>query len=413
MNKKIFWLLFSLILLLFIFLRFYQFEIRNPFGWDQVDNAWAAKNILIDHKLLLTGMQAKLNSGIFIGPAYYYLIAPFYWLFNLDPIASGIFAGLTSLLTFFVIYHIIKKLFSQQVALIAILIQTVSLSVIKFDRVQWPVNFIPPVSLIIFYSLYQIMIGREKYLIPLSLALGFSFHVHFTAIFYPIIIFLSLPFFPWTKKLPKYGLMVLPLFLVWFIPNILATLSSKSIHAGNMANYLSTYYHGVHLTRIFQLTKDAFIQFEEILTFSVLKPLKYLLLPLFALIYILKERSKQNFILCYLMALWFLVPWLVFSTYSGEISDYYFSLTRPIVIVIIAYLVYHLFNVKFVLVKILTLIFLSFYTYLNISDFFSVKPPYGLDDNKKYVKEIIKSGGKIEFEEGNLDSYLFYIYTRK
>ena len=51
---------------------------KNPFGYDQVDNAWAAKNIIINHWYPLVGMVAKANSGIYIGPVYYYLIAVFY-----------------------------------------------------------------------------------------------------------------------------------------------------------------------------------------------------------------------------------------------------------------------------------------------------------------------------------------------
>src|ERR1035437_2145726 len=71
-----------------IFLRFYQMDIKNPFGYDQVDNAWAVKKIIVDHTLPLVGMVAKGNSNIYIGPFYYYMIAAVYWIFNLNPIRS-------------------------------------------------------------------------------------------------------------------------------------------------------------------------------------------------------------------------------------------------------------------------------------------------------------------------------------
>lgn len=64
-NKKT--LLFIGIFLLHLFFRFYNFEVRNIFRWDQVDNAWAAKNIIVDHKFPLLGMVARQNTGFYIG----------------------------------------------------------------------------------------------------------------------------------------------------------------------------------------------------------------------------------------------------------------------------------------------------------------------------------------------------------
>ena len=127
------WVILIMIFAVHLFFRFYQLEERNPFGWDQVDNAWAAKNIIVEHKWPLVGMVAKQNTGFYIGPLYYYFIAPFYWIFNLDPIASPIAAGITSIVSFFVLFFITKKLFSFNVALMASFINTVSFFTISAD----------------------------------------------------------------------------------------------------------------------------------------------------------------------------------------------------------------------------------------------------------------------------------------
>src|SRR2546430_1123074 len=113
------WALFLSIFALELFFRFYQISERNSFGWDQVDNAWAAKNLLVNHTYPLVGMVAKQNSGFYIGPLYYYVIAIVYWIANLNPIASGIFAGITSIVSFLVIFFVAKKLFSFEVACIS------------------------------------------------------------------------------------------------------------------------------------------------------------------------------------------------------------------------------------------------------------------------------------------------------
>lgn len=397
---------------LHLFLRFYQFEDRNPFGWDQVDSAWAAKNILVDHQLPLLGIMAKGNSGFSIGPAYYYLIAPFYFIFNLDPIASGVFAGATSLVYFLVLFYITKRLFSVGAALVAVFLNAVSFSTIYSDRVQGPVNFIPLVSLIIFYCLYKIATGKERYLLPLSLALGFSFHIHFTSVFYPLIILLTLPFFPRTVSLLKHGLMAAPLFLVWFIPHFVSELQSKGQQAAGLSNYLATYYHGFHVVRMTQLMKDAFIQFEGFLIWPVIKSVKYLLLPLFSFVYFYNKPGRERVVLIYLMVLWFVVPWLVFTTYSGEISDYYFLMSRPIALLTISYLFWKLFRYPNFVLRGLLVLFLLYYSLANIKSFL-MAPHQGVGYSKSAVREIIRGGGKVEFRQGDPGSYIYYFYTRK
>ena len=410
MKKKTIFI-FLLILVIHSFFRFYQLDSRSPFGWDQVDNAWAAKNIIVDHKLPLLGFQAKLNSGIFIGPLYYYLIAPFYFLTGLDPVASGIFAGLTSLFTLLVIFVVIRKIFSDEVALIACLIWAVSSSLINFDRVQGPVNFIPPFSLLILYFLYKFLTGNLRYVFLLAAAVGFAFHTHFTAVFYPLIIFCCLPLFPRKKPLSGYLPLALAVFILFLTPNIIHDFQSKASGSRSLINYLGTYYHGLHLVRVIQLTKDAFIEFENFL-FPQIKFLKYLLLPLFLIIsLILSSFKKQSLILGYLFSLWFLIPWLIFSVYSGEISNYYFSINLPIALIIIAFLTWQIFKIKGIAFKILITGFWLYFALINVQNFFNTHP-LGLRLQKEAVQKAIKAGQKIEFKQGAPQSYLYYIYTR-
>lgn len=407
------WIILFLIFALEVFLRFYQIDTRNGFGWDQVDNAWAAKKIIVDHNFPLLGMVARGNSGIYIGPAYYYLISIFYWFTNLDPIASGIFAGLTSIFTFFTIFFVIKKLFSFNMALIAVFINTISFFAIMFDRTQWPVDFIPAVSLIIFYCLYQILLCKPRYLIFLAIALGFSFHIHFTSIFYPIIILLSLPFFPRTKETFKYIFLSLPLFLVWLVPIVIYDFQSGGANGGSLLRYTNTYYLGFHLRRVMQLTGDAFIQFEHYFLFEkLLKPLKFVLPVLFALIYLFKNRLKEKFLMIYLILLWFLVPWLVFSTYGGEISDYYFSINRFIVLIILSYLITRVFQINNLIPKIFVFSFFAFYAFVNMSRFLN-QSAVGISFYKTQTLKDIGKKKVIKFSEGVPKSYFYYIYTRK
>jgi 4-amino-4-deoxy-L-arabinose transferase-like glycosyltransferase len=400
------------ILLLLIPLRFYQINERSPFGWDQVDNAWAAGRIIVNHALPLLGMQAKGNSGVFIGPLYYYLIAIVYFVTNLDPIASGIFAGLTSVFSFCVIYYVGKKMFSTEVALIASFINTVAVFGIVFDRVQWPINFIPPISLLIFYFLYKIVTGKNKYIIFLAIAIGFSFHVHFTSLFFPIIILFVLPFFPFSKKTFAYmgiGSLVVLLFL---IPTILGYLNnSQSI--SHASGYGQSYYHGFHLRRVSQLVSDAFIQFEFYLRYPQLKILKYIFIPLFIVTYVWKKEKREHLLMSYLVVLFFLIPWLALSTYSGELTDYYFAITRFVALLLISYCIALVYAYRSLYAKIIVICLLGIYGFYNISDYLRENTDNGMILKRETVLQKINRGERVGFFEGSAESYLYFYYMKK
>lgn len=399
------------IFILELFLRFYQIDQRSPFGYDQVDNAWAAKNIIVNHSFPLVGFVAKGNTGIYIGPLYYYLISIVYFIFDLNPISSGVFAGITSIFTFWSIFYVVKKLFSWKIATIAVFINTIAFNAIMFDRVQTPVNFIPGISILIFYLLYKVITKDTKYLIPLSVIIGLSFHIHFTSIFYSIIVLSSSIFFMWNRRTLRHILISIPLCLIWLVPNIIAQINGNS-QSSHLMSYISTYYHGFHLRRMMQLIGDAIIQFDSYLFFDKIKPFKIIILPLFFLVYFWKSISKGKLKFSYLVILWFLVPWVVFTAYRGEISDYYFRISAPIALMIISYLIFRLFSSINLILKIVMILVFSYYVFSNMKQFLNYKGT-GFQQGAKNVLEQIREGERIGYKRGASESYLYYYYMRK
>ncbi len=401
------------LLLFFIhtFFMFYNLEKWASFDWDQVDNAWAAIRILVGHNYPLVGMVAKQNSGFYIGPIYYYLVAVFYFFTRLNPIASPILAGCTALFSYWVIYGVSRRIFNEKVALISCFIYTFSSAIILAERSQWPVNFIAPVALLIFYFLYKVMTGDAKYIIHLAAAVGLSFHIHFTAIFYPIIILLCLPLIPIHKKTWSYILVAVPVFVAFMIPQaIYYTQANHHSSLGNYSGYFQSYYHGFHLQRMLQLSHDAFIKFQSVLEkpYVILRNAVFLYIPLFFLAYKQKQKNPYWLKLFYLLCVWILVPWIVFTTYSGEISDYYFNIQLYVAVILFAYLTYWIWETKKFILRTAIGMFWLYFTIANVQIFFNTH-----DSN--FIKNIIAvqqsvDGGKlINFSEGDPKSYLdFY-----
>jgi 4-amino-4-deoxy-L-arabinose transferase-like glycosyltransferase len=400
-----------LIFLVFLFTRFYQLEERTEFRWDQVDNAWAAKDILIDGKLPLVGMVAKQNTGFYIGPLYYYFITPFYWVFNFDPIASAFIGRITSLFTFVILYIVTKKIFGKATALLSIFLYAVSFVIISADAYQWPINFIPIVSLLIFYFLYRVVSGNERDILPLAVFTGLSFHLNFTAVFFPIIILLSMPFFPRTKKTLKYLLIGLLLFMLFLVPNILYEFQNKGTSTSHMFSYIDSYYHGFHLRRFFQLTSLAFIEYKAFFSVFSAEWLGFLVLPLFSLSLWFSHISKK-YLLIFLNILWIVVPWGVFSLYTGEITNYYFSLSVLIVLVSVAFIIVTLLQSKNLILRIGAVLLVILFAYANINKFFSFGLQ-GINYHKDQVRQAIDAGKKINFTQGDPQSFIYYIYKER
>ncbi len=393
-----------------IVLRSYQIDIKNPFGYDQVDNAWAAKNIIVNHWYPLVGMVAKANSGIYIGPAYYYLISVFYWFSNLNPVASSLFAIFTSAVSFWILYYATSRLFSKEVAFIAVFINTFNFITMLFDKIQWPVGFLPAISLLIFYLLYKSITGDIKKLIPLGIAIGIAFNLHFTAIFFPIIALLCFPFLPRTRQTLKYLFLSLLSFIPWLIPSGIYMWVNKT--SGSNVSYINNYYHGFHLRRFLQIIGDAFLHFDTYLPDNI-KKIKLALPIIFAIVYLkdkIKNENKIKFL--YIAGLFFLVPWIVFSTYKGEMTDYYYSIHRFLALVIISYLIYKIWLVKNIVAKAFVLVMLSIYAYYNLAMYLPYKD-VGLAKRTERAVDAVNGGSRIEFQVGVPESYIYYYLMRQ
>jgi 4-amino-4-deoxy-L-arabinose transferase-like glycosyltransferase len=403
-------LLFFIILVAFVFTRFSDLSGHAVLGWDQADSAWAAKGILYDNPLTLQGVPIKGNAGMFMGPLYYYLITPFYYFSKLDMIASPIFAGVVSVVSFLIFFYITKKLFNVRIAFVASLFYTFGLGTMTSDRIQAAYVLVPIVSYVVFYNLYKCITESEKHILFLAAAIGFGFHVHFTTIFYLPIVLLTLPFFPRTKKAIVYTFLAIPIFLLFISPILYSVLTSHNSASNGVFAYVQSSYHGLHARRVIQLAHDAFISVEGIYQFKILRPFVFLVSPLFAYIYYFRKPNKKRFLFIYLMVLWILVPWFALSTYTGELTEYYFSLPRNINIAMIAYLLFSLYEKRYTAAKIFVLLLLSFYVANNMIVFPKILPGNyrGL---KQTAKQAVADNIPIEFKNRDPLSYMYYVYA--
>ena len=110
-------LLLVVVLVLFLFLRFWQIDNRIQFNWDQERDAWQIKEILAGNFTLI-GPRVLGADNFFLGPYFYYLLAPFYFFSHLHPRGMIYFLLFYNLLFFSFAWLFLKKRFSKKTALL-------------------------------------------------------------------------------------------------------------------------------------------------------------------------------------------------------------------------------------------------------------------------------------------------------
>ena len=109
--------------------------------------------------------------------------------------------------------------------------------------------------------------------------------------------------------------------------------------------------------------------------------------------------------------LWFLAPAIGYSFYGGLTSEYYMLMNSVLVIYILAYLQRKILQIKFKPIILLSVIFWIGFTYIQTKNLWIKIPDRGLIDQKKEVQKRIRLNEKIEYKEGEIESYLWQIWV--
>lgn len=388
LDKYNFVLLF--ILLIASFFRLYKIADYMTFLGDQGRDVLVAYNILHGH-LTLLGPTSSVG-GFFLGPIYYYFMAPFLWIFNYNPVGPAIGVALIGIATVWLLYKICAQLFNKKVAFFAALLYAVSPVVVSYSRSSWNPNPLPFVSLLILYCIYTSVFKNNTKLIFISgLLFGVAMQLHYLALFLGAIIFTYFLFATLYKNLTKSSLLLLIkrdlIFFTGFILGWVPFLAFevrhgfpdfKNIlnflfHSGNTGanpNFLATIYDTFF--RLFGRLVFAFPEFDQFHWFSKLLINAWTLFVLaFAIcaaillvISFFKSLNKKdsNFYKYSLLFFWLTIGVLLFGFYKKSIYDYYFAFMFPLPFILIAVFIDKIFeNKKYIA---------SFSKYLAIGLFF-------------------------------------------
>jgi 4-amino-4-deoxy-L-arabinose transferase-like glycosyltransferase len=180
----------GLILITGAFLRLGKIDQYMTFLGDEGRDAIIVRRIFTELHPPLIGPGTSIGN-MYLGPLYYYLIAPFLLLFNFSPVGPSVEVALFGITTIYLVWYIGRTWFGKIGGAVASALYAVSPTVIIYSRSSWNPNVMPFFALLCIYSVWKIWssvkTSRDKekdyknfrWLIVLGISFAFALQSHY------------------------------------------------------------------------------------------------------------------------------------------------------------------------------------------------------------------------------------------
>ncbi len=366
-----------LILLIGSFLRLYKIDSYMTFLGDEGRDVLIVRNLLVKADPILIGPGTSVG-GMYLGPLYYYFMAPFLLLSNFNPVGPAIAVALLGILTIFLVYKFAKELFGERIAFIASLLYAVSPTIIVYSRSSWNPNIMPFFSLLSIYSIWKVYKEKKyNWLIVTAVSFAFVMQSHYLGVLLaPVILLYWILTFRnhknyelKTKNLIQksvfsiliFGFLMSPLLIFDFRHNFL---NSKALY-----KFLTVREETVSIKPWTAIPKSYPI-FEQINTSLIaagnkkIGTISTLAITIFVLYKLLIDRKKKDESF-HLIIFWLAFGLIGFGLYKQNIYDHYFGFLFPVVVILASYVLGHIYSSHS---KFLVIIILIILIFINIDN---------------------------------------------
>jgi 4-amino-4-deoxy-L-arabinose transferase-like glycosyltransferase len=414
MKNKLHYLLLSFILLCSLFFRVYRMGDLLGFYFDQGRDALVIWDFIHSHKFFLIGPTTGIE-GIFLGPFYYYLLIPLYWIGKGNPVTPGIFFGILNAISTAGVYYLAQKYFNKLAGLFSSFFMAFSYYAITDHRWLSNPNPLTLTSILIYLFLLQLLKGKNWSFPIVCLLIGVSLQFEAaSAVFFIPSLLITLFVFRKNIRLSLVQLFVgLISFAATLLPQLYFDYRHGHILLQAFTNFLITNrsftnspvsIFGPRLLFFFQSTSKYFFMgntaaaeffWVVLLGVGIAFRKKLLLNPLFKIILI-----------------WWLVPMSLLLLYTGNhgyVWGYYFTGVYPLLFILIGTLISLSWQSSLV-GKILVACFVYFFLTINvwwINDFFT-QP---LTDKSLVVLGTSLSAVDWVYQDAGNSSFNFDVYV--
>lgn len=367
--------------------RLYRLSDYMEFLGDQGRDLVIIRSFLKESNLFFIGPQTSIGN-MYLGPYYYYLVAPFLFLANYNPVGPAFFIALTSIFTVYLLYYVGKKWFNPQVGLISAFLFAISPVVIKYATFSWNPNIMPLFSLLFVYFLVE-----SKFLLA-SLSFIMCLNSHFLALLLlppaSVIWIVNIRRYPQNfRKKFKDTAFAIFVFLISLTPQLLFDIKHHGQNINAIIHFF-TYRETTVNLKLYKAIPNLFPLFNQIntrllagknLSVGILFSLFFAITLIF--IYLQKKSSPRLHVLC----LWYLVGIIGLGLYKQHIYDHYFGFLFPVVFLLFGYLISFLSSLN----KYAKIMSLSFLIVSSLASLYENPLKYPPNRQLAVTKEIVRS----------------------
>lgn len=334
-----------LILASAFFLRTYRISDYLGFWYDQGRDAIVISDLLHKFKFFLIGPTTGIE-GIFLGPFYYYLMAPFYWLGRGNPVVPAIFLAVLSVATIYLIYRIGAKYMGHWAGIIAACLYTFSFQLIGYNRWLSNPTPLPFFATALVWWILDIVHGSKKAWIwvtsGLFLGLCLQLEAASATFFLPALVVITIIY---RKEIPfsvRKVLGFLVAFGVTLVPQLWFNLRNQNILFNSFNRFLVedksfqtevTNFYSQRLTFYFEAFTNKFVLNHQ-------AAIALVILTGIFFVFSWKVLPRKSLVV---LLVWWLTPMSILLFYHGNhgyVWDYYFTGIYPVVCLVLGIVFY-------------------------------------------------------------------------
>lgn len=168
-----------LIFLAAALLRLWNVDGYLDFKGDEGRDVRVVRRLIVEFDPILIGPRTSIGD-MYLGPLYYYLIAPSLILSGLSPVGPAAFVALIGTATVVFVWWVGREWFGKVAGLAASALYAVSPVVIINTRDSWNPNVMPFFALLSIYSIWRVWQKKEwKWLVVLGVSFAFVLQSHY------------------------------------------------------------------------------------------------------------------------------------------------------------------------------------------------------------------------------------------
>jgi len=342
---------------------------------DQGRDVFIIRDLFRHGNLFFIGPQTSIGN-MYLGPWFYYLIAPALFITNYNPVGPAIFIALINIATIYLIYFVAKKWFSRPIGLISCFLFAISPVVIKYSNFIWNPNIMPFFALLFIYFFFEAILQKKyKYFIYAALSFIMVINSHYLGL-----ALLPLPVIYWfinlyqlikakSKLLKPFLINTFLAFFVFFLslaPQILFDLKHQGQNIKALISFftyrettvnIKAYKAIPELPQIFNQVTTDLLSGRNASIGTIISVVFIILI----ILYIATALRKRKFSIQFLVVFgWYFFGLVSLALYKQHIYAHYFAFIFPVCFILIALLIN-----KFKFIGIPLLLIITYFSLTN------------------------------------------------